>query len=80
AAEGRAAATIVAARAKRNELLRQSNRESQIEIEAFRREREAQYKKKFNEATKLEQFQTKLDQQRHELLEKMNIDAQQKRK
>ncbi|CAF3296169.1 unnamed protein product [Rotaria socialis] len=79
-AEGRAAATIVAARTKRNELLRQSNRESQIEIEAFRREREAQYKKKFNEATKLEQFQTKLDKQRHELLEKMNVDAQKNRK
>src|ERR1700722_3965399 len=42
-AENRAAELISEAREKRNELMRRTKRESQAEIEAFRRQREAQY-------------------------------------
>ncbi|CAF0920809.1 unnamed protein product [Rotaria sp. Silwood1] len=79
-AEGRAAEMIATARAKRNELMRQSNQESQAEIEAFRQEREAQYRKKLHEATQLEQFQAKLNIERHHLLEQMEENVKKKRK
>lgn len=80
AAEGQAAQMIARARAKRNELMRQSNQESQVEIEAFRREREAQYKRKLHEATQLEQFQVKLDTDRHYLLKQMEENFKKERK
>jgi ATP synthase subunit G len=80
AAEGRAAEMIATARTKRTELLRQSKRESQAEIEAFRRKREVQYKLKLHEATQLEQFQAKLDANRLALLEKMEKDVKKQRK
>jgi V-type H+-transporting ATPase subunit G len=80
AAEGRAAEMIARARAKRNELMRRSNRESQAEIEAFRQEREAQYKIKLHEATQLKQFQEKLDAERLNLLEQMEKNVKKERK
>ena len=80
AAEGQAAEMIARARVKRNELLRQSNRESQVEIEAFRREREAQYKVKLHEATQLEQFQEQLNAERHRLLKQMEDSFKKERK
>jgi ATP synthase subunit G len=80
AAEGRAAEMIATAREKRNELMRKSNRESQAEIEAFRREREIQYKIKLYEATQLEQFQRKLDIERLNLLEQMEKNVKKERK
>jgi ATP synthase subunit G len=79
-AEGRAAEMIAAARVKRNELIRQSNHESQVEIEAFRLEREGQYRKKLHEATHLEQFQSKLDADRLALLEQMEKNVKKERK
>ncbi|CAF1092316.1 unnamed protein product [Rotaria sordida] len=79
-AEGRAADMIATARLKRNELIRQSNRESQAEIEVFRQEREAQYRKKLHKATQLEQFQAKLNIERHHLLEQMDKNAKKHRK
>jgi ATP synthase subunit G len=79
-AEGRAAEMIATARAKRNELMRQANRESQAEIEAFRRERELQYKIKLHEATQLERFQAKLDTERLHLLEQMEKNVKRERK
>jgi len=79
-AEGRAAEMIATARAKRNELMRQANRESQAEIEAFRRERELQYKIKLHEATQIERFQAKLDTERLHLLEQMEKNVKQERK
>ncbi len=80
AAEGRATEMIATARAKRNELMRQSNRESQAEIEAFRRERQAQYKLKLHEATQLEQFQAKLDVKTRNLLKQMDENVKKQRK
>lgn len=80
AAEGRAADMIATARAKRNELMRRSNRESQAEIDAFRRERETQYKIKLQEATQLEQFQAKIDMERVHLLEQMEKNVKKERK
>ncbi|CAF2915081.1 unnamed protein product [Rotaria sp. Silwood2] len=79
-AEGRAAEMIATARAKRNELLRQSNRKSQAEIEAFRQERETQYRKKLHEATQLEQFQANLNIERQHLLEQMEEHVKKQRK
>ncbi|CAF3589297.1 unnamed protein product [Adineta steineri] len=80
AAEGQAAEMITRARANRNKLMRQCNRESHIEIETFRQEREAQYKRKLYEATQLEQFQEKLDFERFHLLKqiKENVKKEQK--
>jgi ATP synthase subunit G len=80
AAEGRAAEMIVTARTKRTELMRQANRESQVEIEAFRKECESQYQFKLREATQLEQFQAKLDIERLQLLEQMKKHAKKERK
>jgi hypothetical protein len=60
--------------------MRQANRESQAEIEAFRQERELQYKTKLHEATQLERFQAKLDTERLLLLEQMAKNFPQKRK
>ena len=75
AAEGRAADMIATARAKRNALMRQSTQESQAEIEAFRQQREDQYKLKLYEATQIEQFQAKLDAEKLDLLEQMAKDV-----
>jgi V-type H+-transporting ATPase subunit G len=80
AAERRATEMIATARAKRNELMRQSNRESQAEIEAFRRKRQAQYKLKLHEATQLEQFQAKLDVKTRNLLKQMDENVKKQRK
>ena len=80
AAEGRAAEMIATARAKRNELMRQANRESQVEIEAFRQERELQYRTKLHEATQLERFQAKLDTERLVLLEQMAKNVREREK
>lgn len=79
AAEGRAAEMIAIARAKRNELMQQANQESQAEIDAFRQERELQYRLKLHEATQLERFQAKLDTERLLLLEQMEKNVRQKR-
>jgi ATP synthase subunit G len=79
-AEGHAAEMIATARAKRNQRMRQANQESQVEIEAFRQEHEGQYRIKLHEATQLEQFQSKLDRERFDLLEQMekNVKKEQK--
>lgn len=71
AAENQAAEMVASARIKRNELIRQANQESQIEIEIFRQERENQYQIKLQEATQLKQFQAKLDEKTSHLLEEM---------
>lgn len=80
AAEGQATEIIAKARAKRNELMQQSNRESQVEIEAFRRQREAEYNIKLYEATQLEQFEAKLNAERLDLLEQMEKNMEKERK
>jgi ATP synthase subunit G len=79
-AEGKAAEMIATARTKRNELMRKAKQESQAEIEAFRQERERQYKIKLQEATQLERFQAKLDIERFHLLEQMEKNVKQQRK
>lgn len=70
-AEGRAAAMIATARRKRNELLRQCKQDSQLEIEAFRQEREGQYKRKLYQATQIEQYKAIVDRERHLILQQM---------
>ena len=79
-AEGHAAEMIAKARAKRNQRMRQANQESQVEIEAFRQEHEGQYRIKLHEATQLEQFQSKLDRERFDLLEQMEKNVKEKQK
>lgn len=80
AAEGQAAEKIATARAKRNALMQQSNRASQVEIEAFRQQRETEYKIKLYEATQLEQFQAKLNAERLDSLEQMEENVKKERK
>ena len=70
-AEGRAAELIARARAKRAALMRQSNEESQAEIEHFRREREHRYQVKLREATQISQYRGELERKRRDLLEQM---------
>jgi V-type H+-transporting ATPase subunit G len=71
-AESRAAEMIATARTKRNELMQQSHRESQGEIEVFRQQREIQYQSKLSEATQLEQYQATLDVNRQHQLSQLN--------
>lgn len=78
-AEGQAAEMITTARAKRLELLRQAKLESEAEIEAFRSKRDTQYKIKLHEATQLEKFQAKLDQNKVQLLEQMKTNVKNER-
>ena len=77
-AESQAAEMIATARAKRIALLEQANQESEAEINAFRTERELQYRKKFHQATQLERFQVKLDTNQRYQLEQLETTVTQK--
>ena len=79
-AEGQAAEMIAVARVKRHELMSQARRESQIELEAFRQNCETRYQLKLHEATKMEEFQRKIDSERRALLEKMAKDVKRERR
>ena len=79
-AESQAADMIAAARVKRNQLMSQARRESQIELDAFRRKCEIRYQLKLHEATKMEECQRKIDRERRALLEKMAKDVKRERR
>ena len=79
-AEGRAAEMIATARAKRLQLMKQTHREVQSEIQAFRQENERKYQMKLREATQIERFQTQLDISRANLLKGMAKEFEKQRK
>ena len=79
-AEGRAAEMIATARTKRLQLMKQTSREVQSEIDAFRQENERRYQMKLREATQIERFQTQLDISRANLLKGMAKEFEKQRK
>lgn len=79
-AENQAAQMIFAAREKRNQLMKQTHRQVQMEIDAFRNENERNYQMKLREATQIERFRVQLDFSRAKILDEMSKEFEKQRK